>query len=70
MSSVALRAEMCTPRISPYFASETIFHKAVVAADDGGFRVAGEGELAHFDLVALFFRLSFGEADEPICGSQ
>jgi hypothetical protein len=33
--------------------------EAVVRVDDGGLGVAGEGELADFDFVALFLRLRF-----------
>ena len=40
------------------------FDEAIVAADDGGLGVADEGELADFDLVALFFGLRFGQADD------
>ena len=34
--------------------------KAVVTAEDGGLRVAGEGEFANLDFVALFFGLRLG----------
>ena len=37
--------------------------EAVVAVDDGGLGVAGEGEFADLDLVALLLGLGFGEAD-------
>ena len=36
-------------------------HEAIVAADDRGFGVAGERELADLDLVALLLGLRFGE---------
>jgi len=37
-------------------------HKAVVIAQDGGFRVTGEREFAHLHFIPFFFGLRFRQA--------
>ena len=39
------------------------FDEAIVAADDGGLGVSGEGKFADLDLEAFLFGLGFSKAD-------
>jgi len=54
---------MWMPRTSPYCSSVDDLDEAAVVAEDGGFAVANEGELAGFHGVAGVARLLFGHAD-------
>ena len=62
MSSVACGPMMWTPRSLAVFGVGDHFDEAVVAVDDAGLGVAGEGKLADLDFVAFLLGLGLGEA--------
>ena len=62
-SSKASGPMMWTPRISPYLSSATTLTKPSWLAEDAGFAVRRERELADLHLEALRAGLRFGEPD-------